>query len=786
VSMLRRKLWRDLLAMRGQVLTIALVVASATGGFIGSLGTYHALQRARDGFYAEARFADLFVDVMRAPLPVLHAVAQLDGVVDAEANVEAASQLVVAGVTEPLIARLVGVPAGSAPRLNRLHIRRGRMIERAARMEALVDEGFAAARHLAPGDSVTVILNGRRETLDIVGIGLSPEYINPTQGGVFPDPKGMGVFWIDNERLAGAFDLRGAFNHLSVLLAPTASRPQLLARLDTLLRPYGGRGAYARRDQSSHRIVTQEMEQQRVLGTVMPAMFIWVAAFLLNVVLARQVATQREQIAALKALGYGNSGIVLHYLGFVAVVVSLGLALGLGVGEWFGRYMTGLYSEFFHFPATPFRVEPTLVLVAGGITAAAAAAGALLAIRNVVRLSPAQAMHAPSPPRYRRLLLERAGIAAWLPMTTRMILRNLERRPLRSLLSITGIAASVALVISGTFWWDAINVMVDRQFNSAERGDATVAFVNPRAGSTRLEVRRLPGVLEAEPFRSVPVRLRSAQLGYRTVVLGLPADARLRRALDAAGHPITLPAAGLVLSQGLAERLAVRSGDMLQVEALEGARVHRELRLEGTVDDQLGLAAYMDRQALNRLMAEGDAASGMDVRLDGRAKGALLARIRATPGVATLVIKANSLQTFRETSARNVLVFSAVFTAFAATIAVGVVYNSARIALAERAWELASLRVLGFSRREVSALLLGELALEVAVAIPLGLVMGYWLAVYLTGEMQGDTIRIPVIIAAKTYLLAIGAVLAAGVLSALIVRRRVDALDLVGALKARE
>jgi putative ABC transport system permease protein len=786
VSMLRRKLARDLLAMRGQVLTIALVVASATGGFIGSLGTYHALQRARDGFYAEARFGDLFADVSRAPLAALQAVRRIDGVVDAEANVEAASQLVIEGVSDPLIARLVGVPVGTGPRLDRLHLRRGRMIERATRMEALVDEGFAAKRHLAPGMTVTVLMNGRRETLDIVGIGLSPEYINPTQGGVFPDPKGLGVFWVDNERLAGAFDLRGAFNHLAVVLAPSASRPQVLEALGTQLRPFGGRGAYGREDQASHRIVTQEMNQQRVLGTVMPAMFIWVAAFLLNVVLARQIATQREQIASLKALGYRNGAIALHYLGYVAVVVAAGLALGLAVGEWFGRYMTNLYAEFFHFPVVPFQIEAGLALVAGGVTAAAAAAGALLAIRNVVRLSPAQAMHAPSPPRYRRLLLERTRAAAWLPLATRMILRNVERRPLRSLLCVAGVAASIALIISGTFWWDAINVMIDREFNRAERGDATLAFVQPRAGAVQFEVRRLPGVTDAEPFRSVPVQLRSAQHAYRTAILGLPPGARLRRVLDAGDRPVALPPDGLMLSQGLAERLALRAGDTVQVEALEGRRTRRDLRLEGTIDDQLGLAAYMDQRALNRLMSEGDAASGMNLRLDSGARAALLARVRATPAIATLVIKQDSLATFREISARNVLVFSTVFTVFAATIAVGVVYNNARIALAERSWELASLRVLGFSRREVSGFLLGELALEVALAIPLGLLAGIGLAHYLTGAMQGDNIRIPVIIAARTYLLAIGAVLAAGVFSAMIVRRRIDALDMVGALKARE
>ncbi len=786
MSMLQRKLGRDLLAMKGQVLTIALVVASATGGFFGSLGTYHALQRARDTFYETARFAHVFVDLKRAPESLLRQIADIPGVDEAEANVEASSQLMVAGVAEPLIARLVGTPPGDGPRLNRLHIRRGRMIERAAGLEALVDEGFAAARQLRPGDTVSVLLNGKRESLTIVGIGLSPEYINPSQGGAFPDPKGLGVFWVDEERLASAFDLKDAFNHVSVRLSPAASEPDVLATLDVLLRPFGGRGAYARRDQISHKIVTQEMNQQRVLGTVMPAIFIWVAAFLLNVVLGRQIAVQREQIAALKALGYANGAIVVHYLQFVAIVVLCGLLLGVGVGAWFGRYMTGMYSAFFHFPEAPFRLEPALVAIAAGVTLLAAVGGALLAIRNVVRLSPAQAMRPPSPPRYRRLLLERLGVAGWLPMSARMVLRNLERRPVRSLLAAVGIAASVALIVSGTFWWDAINYMVDIQFNAVERSDAVVALVNPRMAATRYEIERLPGVMQAEPYRSVAVQLRAGPHVFRTAILGLNAGSALRRTLDEAGRPVQIPSTGILLSSRLAERLNVRAGDFVRVEALEGSRIQSDVRVEGVVKDLFALVGYMNRTALNRLMGEADAISAMDIRLDPRQSQALFSRIKQTPGIATIAIKTNSLQSFRETSARNVLVFTSIFTIFAATIAVGVVYNSARIALAERAWELASLRVLGFRRGEVSSFLLGELALEVAVGIPLGLWLGYGLALFLTDAMHSDTFRIPVIIAPKTYAIAIVAILASGLLSALIVRRRIDALDLVSALKTRE
>jgi putative ABC transport system permease protein len=784
--MLHRKLRRDLLSMKGQVATIALVVASATGGFVGSLGTYHALQQARTAFYAHFRFANVFVDVKRAPRALLQRVSTIPGVVDSEANVVADSQLLLPGVPEPLIAHLVGIATGTGPRLNRLYIRRGRMIEPGAALEGLVDEGFAAARHLGPGDDVTVLLNGIRQRLKIVGVGLSPEYINPSIGGAFPDPKGLGVFWIDGERLADSFDLKEAFNHLSVVTASSASESQVLNDLDVLLRQNGGRGAYGRRDQTSDRIVSQEMNQQRVLGTVMPSLFVWVAAFLLNVVLGRQIATQREQIAALKALGFGNGGIALYYLEFVAIVVTCGVGLGIGIGAWFGSYMTGMYADFFHFPAVSFRIEPALIAAAAGACIAAGFGGALFAIQRVIKLSPAQAMRPPAPPRYRPLLLERLGVAQFIPTGARMILRNLERRPLRSVLAAVGVGAAVALIISGTFWWDAIGYMIDVQFNSADRSDAVITFAEPRSRAVGFDALRLPGVMQTEAYRTVGVRFRSAHHVYRTAIMGLGDQSRLRRVLDGRHRPIDMPAEGVLLSDRLAKRLDVRAGEFVQAELLEGARIRCDVLVAGVVDDMFALMGYMNLDALNRLMYEADSISAMNLRLDRARQDDLFARIKSMPAVAMISIKENSLASFRETSARNVLVFTSIFTLFAATIAVGVVYNSARVSLAERAWELASLRVLGFSRGEVSTFLLGELALELCAGIPIGLWLGRWLGAMLSDMMHSDTFRIPVVIAPKTYIIAILTTVVSGVLSALIVRRRIDRLDLVAVLKTRE
>jgi putative ABC transport system permease protein len=786
VKAIDRKLLRDLWQMRSQVVTVALVVASAFSGFAGSLATYYSLEQAREGFYASARFGHVFADIKRAPREIERRIAAIPGVSEAEATVVFDVTLDIAGVAEPIVGRLIGLPEDGAPRLDRLVIRRGRAPERGATSEVVISEAFANNRNLGPGKSVTALINGRKETLRIVGVGLSPDYIYATRGGAFPDDRNFGVFWIARDRLAAAYSMEGAFNHVTVLLTPGAKERAVIDALDRLLEPYGGINAHGRDEQLSNRILNQEINQWKVIGTLIPSIFLAVAAFLLNVVLNRQVATQREQIAALKALGYGNGAIAAHYLLQVVVIVCLGIAIGIAVGYWWGGAVTALYAEFFHFPSYSFFMPLWVMLMAGAVTLFAAVGGAMGAVRNAVTLAPAEAMRPPSPGRFGPTLLERAGLGRLLSPAMRMVIRNMERRPLRALLTTAGMASAVAIIISGLFWRDALEYMIDVQFEAAQPDDAEIVLVEPLASRSLHEVARMPGVMQAEGSRDVPVRLTAGHRHYRTALLGVPSVGELRRLLDANLNRITVPPEGILLTDRLAERLVVRVGDTLVVEALTGNRNKRSVPVVGVVRDLIGLLAYMDLDALNRLLGEGDTFSTFSVRLDRSQSDALFRHLKEFPRVATVASKVAMLQSFRETSARNVLYFTTILTAFASVIAIGVVYNNARIALQERAWELASLRVLGFTRGEVSTFLLGELAFELVVAIPLGCALGYLLSWAIVAMSHTDMIAIPIIVAPRTYAFAALAIVLAGAASALIVRRRIDRLDLVGVLKTRE
>jgi putative ABC transport system permease protein len=790
---LHRKLLRDLRLMWSQALTIALVVASGLGGFLTSLSAVDSLDDARAAYYTQGRFADLFGSVRRAPDALAEPLRAVPGVADVQTTIAQVVRITLPDSADPVLGQLIGIDRLRPPRLNQVTVVAGRGLDAQpaggdGAIDALVSKGFAQARGLQPGATVSALVNGRQRTLRVVGWALSPEYIFAGLFGM-PDLRGFGVWWVDAATLAAAYDMQGAFNTVAVRLAPAGARqvgePEVIARLDALLSRYGGSPPLGRADQTSHAMLDNEIKEQRVLGTVLPSIFLAVAAFLLNVVVSRLVATQREQIAALKALGYANRAIAVHYLQLVLLIVAVGLLLGTALGSWLGRQLLGLYGEVFHFPQFEHRLDPMLVLVGGGLTAGTAVLGTLSAILATVRLTPAEAMRPPAPGHFRPTLVERLGFTRLSP-ALRMILRNIERKPWRAALGVLGVAAAVAIVVMGNFFRDAIEVIVDTEFQLKMRSDVSVWLAEPDDDRVALALARLPGVLAVESSRYVTATLQHGHRQQRVQLRGVPDRAQLNRIVDVDGQVVDVPGDGLLLTDRLADKLGLRVGDRVQLTVTGGRQRSLVLPVDGLVREMMGLNAYMRRDALNRALGDGDLASGFVLTLERGSEAAVLAATNGLPKVSGAFSKATMLKNMQEITARNLLVMSSVLTLFASVIAVGVVYNNARIALAERAWELASLRVLGFTRGEVTALLLGEMALVIVVALPLGM-LGGWALVNLTAELlKSDQFYFPVVIQPRTYALAGLAVLVAAAGSAWVVRRRIHRIDLVSALKTRE
>lgn len=810
---LDKKLLRDLLHMWAQALAIALVMAAGVATLVLAVGAYRSLEETRSAYYDRHAFADVFATLTRAPQYLDQQIGAIPGVAVVETRIVRYALLDIEGFRQPATGVAISLPDHTELRLNKPYVRNGRLPEPGATSEVVVNEAFAAAHELTLGDWISAILNGKKRKLQIVGIALSPEFIYAIgPGDLMPDDRRFGVMWMSEKAISSIFDLDGAFNSVTLKLLDPTAEPQVIERLDDLLRRYGGSGSYGREDQISHAFLDAELKQLQAMAKVIPPIFLFVSAFLINMTLSRLIDLEREQIGLLKALGYAGPTIAAHYVKLVLAISVVGILIGFALGTWFGFGLTHLYAEFFHFPFLLFERDADIYLAAAAISAGAAVAGGLKAVTKALRLAPAVAMQAPAPPSYRRLWTERLGLLGWLSQLTRISLRHIVRWPLRAAFTVTGIALSVSLLIVSLFSVDSVEQMIDVNFFIAQRQDATLNLTEEQDRRVLDAVMRMPGVMRVEPNRSVAVRLRNGHLERKLSIQGKPSLPELSRVVDTSLRPVPLPDTGLMVDEYVAEVLQLRRGDMVEVEILGGWRggareaegplkwpiaapqtppaAPRRSTVEVPVTDIIqsyfGLAAYMQIDALNALLDEGQIVTGVHLSYDANHEDDLFKAIKATPEISSIAMHRLSLSKFRETLAKNIDIMVSIYVGLAIVVAMGVVYNSARIQLSEQSRELASLRVLGFTETEVSRVLLVELAVLVLVAQPIGWAIGYVFSWITIQGFSSDIYRAPFIILEATYARASLVVMVAAAISALIVRRRIDRFDLVGVLKTRD
>ncbi|MFO0615414.1 MAG: FtsX-like permease family protein [Polyangiaceae bacterium] len=790
MSSLGKKLLRDLSRMWGQALTIALVVACGIASFVTMRTAYGSLVVARDAYYDASRFADVFARLVRAPDEVASRIERVPGVAVVDTRIVEPLTMPIEGLEEPARGLLVSLDdvADREARLSALDIRSGRMIAPGRSDEAIVLAAFAEANGIQAGSTLPMLVNGSRRDVRVVGIALSPEYVFAAgaAGDLAADNRRFGIVYMDRRSVAAAFQMEGAFNDVQIALQPHAKAADVISSVDALLERYGGFGAVDRAHQTSEYIVASELRQLESYATVAPLIFLAVAAFLVNMVLSRLVQLQRQQIATLKALGFSAREVATHYLSFVLVIVAVGAAAGVTVGALLGRGMLSLYARYFRFPSFDYHLDLRTVVEGVAVSAIAAIAGALVVLRRVMKLPPAEAMQPEAPPTYRASLLERIGVGRLFGTGGRMILREMTRRPLRLALSSIGISFGIAIVVVAGYMPGAIDVLVDTEFEAAQREDVMVTFSAPRSASAIGELAALPGVMSAEALRVVPVRVRFGSRSRETVLTAHPADASLRRVIEQPLRAVTLPEHGLVVSDALARALGAGVGDELTLEPLEGDRVPRRATIVGTTTEMLGLGVHASMHEVEAMFDQEPLVTSALLRVDPARAAELDARLAALPRVAGVNRPREVARRFQDRSTESMRTTSVILTLFGVTIAIGVVYNNARAALSMRSRDLATLRVLGFTRREITLISFGEIFAQVALAVLPGILIGRAFVVLTMSTVDQELIRFPTVITSGAYAFAVAVTLGAALVSALLMKRRLDELDLVGVLKARD
>ncbi len=787
MSPLDHKLLRDLWRMKGQAAAIAMVIGVGVLLLVMMTGLVASLTETRDAYYDRYRLADVFAPVARAPERVAADLALIPGVAAVETRVQGRALIDVPERTLPVQAQALSLPDRGAPALNDVFLTDGRMPLAGRPDEILLLESFARAHALRPGDRLRATMNGARRSFDIVGLARSPEFLYVTAPGeLVPDDARFGVIWMGRSGLAAAYDLSGAFNEALIGLSRGASPPAVIAAVDRILEPYGGAGAFPLADQFSNRFVSEEIGGLRATSTVVPPIFLSVAAFLLYIVVSRMVQADREEIGLLKAFGYTSAEVGAHYFKLVVAIAAGGALAGCLGGIAAGRALVGVYTVYYKFPFLVFRLDPASFVTGVAVSVSAASVGGVLVLRRVFALAPAEAMRPPAPPDYTRSGRIGQGIARLLDQPGRMVLRRITRSPVRMAGSVIGIAAGMALSVSMLTIYAGFDRTIDLTFSVVDRSDVTVSFTHPVSDRTAFELARIEGVLRVEPVRHVGVVFRNGAASERGALTGLPRDPALNRALDRRLAPIPMPDDGIVLSDVLAANLGVGAGDIVTVDVREGRQPVIAIPVAGTAQALLGAPAYMELAALNRTLREPGRMSGAYLTVDAARAEAVHAALQDRPGVAGISVKAEARDAFLKMLNEGAGMVRYVMGAVAFVITFGIVYNAARIALAERARDLAALRVIGFSRGEAAFVLLGELAVVTLLALPVGAAIGYWMSFGIAAGFSTDLYQIPAVADPASYGTAVLVVIGAALVSGWLVKRDLDRADLIETLKTRE
>lgn len=787
LASLDRKLLRDLRRMWLQIVAVGAVLGCGIALFVMATGTYGSLERSRDHYYAAQRMADLAASVVRAPDAVGAQLAALPGVDAVETRVSGIALVDLPGVSEPVSARVVSLPRGREARVNGIVLHAGRLPAPERDQEIVINEAFAERNDLGPGDTLGAVLYGRRRVLEIVGVASSPEFVFAVAPGeIMPEPQRFGVFWMGREGLARAYDLDGAFNDVVIRRARDAVPQELMAAVDRVLARHGGRGAYGRDRMLSAQFLEDELRSLQTMASVLPPVFLAVAVFLVNVSLSRLVATERSNIGLLKSFGYTNLAVAAHYAKFSLAFAALGTALGIAVGLLGGDYMATIYRSVYRLPDLRFDAGPFVYAGAVGVGIVAAVLGSAQAVLRAIRLPPAAALAPPAPTRFGGLgeRVERA--ARSLDAKSRMIVRRIVRFPRRSLSTVAGIAAAIALLVTSQHFPVAMNHIVDVNFGSAQRMDVTLAFADTFDAAILRSVRQLPGVLAIEPMRSAPVILTAGPRSQRDSLLGIAAGALLNRVLDGQERAVPPRADGLTIARTLARKLDLQVGDTVHVQATEGRRRSADVPVVAIVDPFVGAPAYLELEALNRLLQEPERVTAAYLLLDGRWREAFSREVKRLPAIAGVTYADNAERALRKLFNEGSGFFAALFVLFASMMAAGVAFSAARVTLAEQERDLATLRVLGFRRGEASYVLLGEIGALLLAAIPLGIVLGYLLTRWLMSQFATELFSFPHVLSPAAYGQSVAFVAAAVIVAALFVRRGIDRLDMVGVLKSRD
>jgi putative ABC transport system permease protein len=782
VKMLRRALRRDVRARIGQFAAIWATVVLGVALFAASYDAFGNLTASYRGMYDDLAFADIWA-TSGDPAGVASAMGAVPGV--EATDTRSVGEVPVKVGSHDQLARLVGLPDGREPDVNRVMLLRGSQIE------AGRDDQVLAEQHLGwePGTTVRVLAADGWRTATVVGVVASPEYLWPARSRqeVLVPWDQWGVLFAP-EALVTSLPPGTVHGEAMARLAPDAP-DGTLAEVRAAAVSAGAISTMSRDEQPSNAALREDLDGFGEMSVAFPALFLLAGALALAILLGRMVATQRVQIGVLTANGLSRRQVLLHYLGFGVAVGVAGSVPGVILGGLLAAAVSRLYTAAISVPVTVVQVRPTTIIAGLVIGIAAAAAAAFVPARRAAATAPAEAMRGTGPAGRGGLSLAERLLPPLrrLPARWRFALRAPGRNPRRTLSTVIGVALAATLILVSAGMIDTVQILLDRQFRVVQREDAAVGLAEPVAASDVARILAAPGVARAEPGLTVPAAIVHGDRRYATSVVGFEPGTTMHGFRAPGGDLVELPAEGLMLGTAMRDLLDVGVGDMVTVVATDGGG-RADLTVAGFVDEPFGTYAYASLASVAPLAGQPASdpmvATGYVQYEAGADPAAVAAGLSALPEVAA-VVDTRALYAMAQDLMGLFYAFVGLALVFGGVIAFAVVFTTMNANIAERTPELAALRTLGMSRRSVSWLVTAENMALTTIGLVPGLVVGYAAAAVFMASFSSDLFQFGLEVRPTTFVLTAAVILVVGLASQVPALRGIARIDLAKVVRER-
>ncbi len=785
-----KKLLRNISQGKGQFWAVVAVVTVGIMIYVSMSSTYYNLKKSQEDFYQASNFADYYFSIVKAPERIIKDVEALAGVKRATGRISLDLPILKED-NKRATARIITFPLPMDNELNHILLSEGRMFtgKAGSNIEINTNPGFVDANNINWGDNVTVIYEGKPVDLSIVGTANSPEFIYPIKdiADLLPDHENFGIFMLPQYEAGPVFNYAGQINQVLVEFTPNTDHAKAAEEIKELLKPYGFLASYPRDDQLSHAMLQTELDSIKSLTTFLPFIFLSIAAAIQFVILRRMVRNQRAQIGVIKALGYSNGQIILHYSTYALLVGLIGAILGAITGWLFSGILTDFYLLYFNLPHSPGGFNSKAIIYGFIISIVVGLAAGWSAARQVSKIQPAESMR-PVPPKTGSKSIVENWSALWIRLGSdwKISLRNISRNRGRFMLTTVGIALAVALLVISYFMNDAVDYMMQSIFHD-QKYDLMIRVATPVKEGELSSIAAIDGVLKVEPFLELPVRMTYKGKSEDDVLTAYNPAMSLKKIADEKGRELNIPAQGVLLSNSQAQKLGVRVGEDVEIETLlpQGPTHRSFIRVAGISHQMIGSATYVDLEVANRLLEAQNLISGAMLKSEAGKASLVEERLGEMLNIASISSREKEIANF-EANLGAMIYTVGIMVLFAMILGLAIVYNASLMTFVERERELASLKVIGYSNKELAGILGKENLLQSILGIALGLPLGKIMATGFISSIETDLYSFPVIIYPLTYVFSTLTAIVFIIIAHRLAIRGVNRINLVETLKNRD